>query len=214
MEIKLANRIFKTKKELECFTRDFLIKNDGKQIVVGEYGSKFLGDLVNRHPEKSRKVRGNIQRFIIHRNFGGHIALSFVDSEGEKSIGWKKCISQKKDTWMQNIKEVCRQEITDQIQEYKDYYYYDDMKCPLCGVTIATRKQAHVDHKTTPFRDIFKGFIDEYNSFLPREFKSAGNHLSYVFRDDDHLIAALWKHYHKQRADYQILCAECNVAKK
>lgn len=212
--ITVANKTFKTKKQLECFTRDFLTENDGKEIVVGQYGSRFLLDLVNRHPEKNRKIKGSIITFKIHRNFGGHIALSFVDDEGEKSIGWRKCISQKKDKWLDNIREVCRREITDQVQSYKDLNYHDDMFCPSCLSQIPTRKQAHVDHKTTPFRDIFKSFIDEYNQFLPREFESAGNHLSYVFRDDDHLIAELWKHYHKERADYQILCADCNVAKK
>lgn len=212
--INVANKTFKTKKQLECFTRDFLTENDGKEIVIGQYGYKFLCDLIGRHPERPRKVSGVINRFKIHRNMGGHIALSFIDEEGEKSIGWRKCVSQKQDTWLSNIKEVCRQEITSQVQSYKDLHYYDDMPCPLCLRPIPTRKQAQVDHKTIPFREIFKSFIDEYNQFLPKEFQSAGNHLSYVFRDDDRLIAELWKHYHSKRADYQILCADCNVAKK
>ena len=212
--ITVANKKFKTKKELECFTRDFLTRNDGKEIVLGQYGSKFLSDLISRHPDKERKIKGVVTRFIIHRNLGGHIALTIIDDDGEKSISWRRCVDQKKSKWLAELKEVCRQEITKQVQDYKNQHYYDDMPCPLCGTIIATRKQAHVDHKTIPFRDIFKEFLREYKACLPQEFKSAGNHLSYVFKDQDWLISELWQHFHKQRADYQILCPDCNVAKK
>lgn len=211
--INVANKTFKTKKELECFARNFLTENDGKEINIGEYGSKFLYDLVMRHPEKERKVNEPIKKFIIHRNFGGHIALSLVDKDGEKSIGWKKCVSQRTNSYEANLKEACRMEIKGQVQAYKDLTYYDGIRCPMCSAFIMSRKQAHVDHKDTSFQEIFEGFYKEYFNRLPKKFESAGNHLGYVFMKQDFLMAELWKEYHRDRASYQILCASCNVKK-
>jgi len=211
--ISVANKTFKTKKELECFTRNFLKSNLGSEIVIGQYGSKFLSELVNRHPDRKSKVRGKINRFIIHKNFGGHVALSFIDEEGEKSIGWRKCISQTSNTWLANLREVCRKEVTNQVQDYKDENYYDGMPCPSCNTKIETRKQAHVDHKTKSFKDIFSEFTGSNFVNLPTDFKSAGNHLSYIFKDEDWFIKDSWVEYHRENADYQILCASCNMRK-
>jgi hypothetical protein len=211
--ITVANKKFKTKKQLECFARDFLTENDGKEIFIGEYGSKFLYDLVSRHPEKNNKIKEPIQKFIIHRNFGGHIALSFVDKEGEKSIGWRKCVNQRINSYKANLREVCRNETKGQIQLYKDMNYHDGIKCGDCSSILLSREHAHVDHKTIPFRDIFESFYKEYFNRLPKEFASAGNHLGYVFMKDDFLMAEIWKEYHRERADYQILCSDCNTRK-
>lgn len=211
--IKLANKEFKTKKQAEYFTRSFLENNDGATIKEGEHGFTFLSDLVKRHPEKKTKVVGEIKLFRIERNFGGHIALSLQDEKEYKSISWLKCISGKKSSSLADLKAACRQAVTDQVQDYKTQNYYDDMPCPSCGETIPERKQAHVDHKSKSFLSLFAEFTGRHHS-LPTEFKSLGNHLCHIFKDEDVMIQEAWKQYHLENADFQILCASCNIKKR
>lgn len=211
--IKLVNKEFKTKKELEFFTRSFLEKNDGATIKEGEHGFNFLSDLVKRHPEKKTKIIGKIKLFKIERNFGGHIALSLQDEKEYKSISWIKCITAKKSDSLASLKAACRQAVTDQVQEYKTENYYDDMPCPSCGKPISERKKAHVDHKTRSFMDLFNEFTGKQDK-LPTEFRSLGNHLCHIFKDEDAIMHEAWKQYHLDNADYQILCASCNIKKK
>ena len=205
---------FKTKKELETYTRGYLRDRLDKTFPKGsgEYG--FLKRLIGRHPEFYCKVSSPIKSFRIHKNFGGHVALSFIDEEGEKSVSWKKCVNQNKSNWLADLKAVCRQEVVGQVQAYKDSNYIDGMNCPNCGLEIPNRKTAHVDHLGKSFKQIFSEFTGQNFHNLPDNFQSAGLHVGYEFRGEDWFIRKIWVDYHRDNAAYQILCASCNIRKK
>lgn len=205
---------FKTKKELETFTRGFLKNRLNTSIEFSDEGYGFLSSLIERHPDYGRKVSPPIKGFKVLKNFGGHIALNFTDSEEEKSVSWRKCVSQGRANWLADLKAVCRQEVTSQVQSFKDENYYDGMSCPSCMKAIPNRKMAHVDHKTKSFKQIFDEFTGSNFKKLPKDFKPAGMHIGYEFKDEDWYTRKIWVDYHREQADYQILCASCNIRKK
>ena len=210
--IVLADWQFKTKKELTSFMQNALRKSYGKVVYRGEKGFDFLMDLVNRHPRREEKINGEVEYFLIEKNFGGHPALSFKDINGVCSISWRKCVTGRDESWLNQLSMAFRQSIKDQIQEYKIANYGPNMSCPLCGSAIEDRKQAHVDHKTKSFKELFNEFTGNQKK-LPKEFRSLGNHLCHTFKDEDQILDRAWKQFHKKHADFQIICAKCNVRK-
>lgn len=211
--IKLGSLEFKTKKELKEFTRQFLERAAGKTIGIGEIGSHFLLALMDRHPEKATKFKGDIKYFLVTWNFNKKIALSFEDDEGLKSVSWVSCVSGNPSNPLTELKAAMRTAISDQVIKWKRQNYCEGMACKGCDKELWDSKEAQVDHKTKSFEQLFKEFTGAIEK-LPVQFRSIGNHLGTTFKDEDFYIKDSWVQYHAQEADYQILCRKCNILKK
>lgn len=115
-----------------------------------------------------------------------------------QSFSWNKAISPL--TLESKIKKVLRDEVQYQI----DYFKFNAVqKCNNCGST----DHITVDHKSVSFDDMATDFM----RLNVCKIKHKANGVGYEM--ESRMVRRDWLKYHKETADYQILCRSCNASK-
>lgn len=115
---------------------------------------------------------------------------------------------------MKNYKEIrataYREAIADQTEEF--YKGEHDKRCVKC----VFRKGNTVDHKTTTFSSLVREFESEWGYLEGNICKSNHSWYRYKFDDSDLMTRYMkedWQQFHREKADYQLLCSSCNSMK-
>lgn len=199
---------FKTKDALKKYiqqvikTLDLCIINEKH-----EYYDMFL-ELINQHDNRETKIGCGIRRFSIQHNPQNSMERSLYlhRIDGSREIwSYKSCIGIKKN----ELNEAMRSAVIRQTYEYKKK---QPLVCCYCGTDNLESEEYHTDHKTVPFSVIKDNFLKQ-DINIPTEFSKNKIFCNTIFRSEDNEFEKQWYDYHKQHADYQILCKNCNLKK-
>jgi hypothetical protein len=201
---------FKTKKEMEEYTRNLINKIGVSIIDKNNEHYKFFKSLIKNH-ENYDEIKGiGIKSINIEKNqFNNklyHMTITRKD-DTNNSISWLKCCRLRKIKDDEYLLRAMRDTINYQIREYKKGK--TEYICNICNTDNINIKY-HVDHNK-PFQIIKDEFLNKCQN-KPTKFKDDINGTK-DFNDDDIEFKKQWLKYHKRNATYQILCKSCNLKK-
>jgi len=203
---------FRTQKLAMEHVRGILLQNEGEKITPMDDDYQFLDELMDRHPHRDEKIKGDIKYFRVIRNLNNALAINIYDDEGEKDISWNQCVTGKAKKVTDLLSQAMRSAISYQTQKFKLANFCEGDECINCGTVITEKRKAHTDHKTVPFIDIKNEFIA--SNVMPIEFRKTDRHEPQTFLKKDKVLEDKWAAFHKGKADFQILCIGCNLRKK
>jgi hypothetical protein len=205
-------RTFKSKKALTEYTRGLLQK-------VGEVKSirkvdpalyDFLIALVQRHPDRDRKVKDPCD-FILSRNMmnkkGFHLEILSLDGHREP-ISWVTCCSAKGANRYSMFQAALRVVIESQIRDYKDTT--DCSKCEICKGS--TKGLLHIDH-VVHFHTLVDDFLKETGIAVPVEYTHVPKTRQTTFNPEDTWIGEKFATYHAHQSTLRPVCATCNLTR-
>ncbi len=121
----------------------------------------------------------------------------------ESSWSYKACLNIKQN----DLTAALRSSISSQTELYK---HFSINKCCYCNTIYGI---FHTDHKTIPFSKIKDDFLKITKKEIPKIFGKDNIKFNVIFLDIDKEFKKEWVLYHQSVADYQILCASCNIKK-
>jgi hypothetical protein len=201
----VANMHFKTQTALAEYAKS---RRDSIGITasvrsVSEKDIQFFYELLQRHPERERKLE-NFADFMICRNdIGSGLEMRVVRSDGLPPVSFSipTCISGKW-TGATQIIGAMRFAIVDQIIEFKRNA---SPECPRIspGCTGVATEADHVNH----FEQLSHDFLKMHTP--PKHFgKAIAN--QHCFLEEDKEFDDAWKEYHHANAVLRYLCGHCN----
>jgi hypothetical protein len=211
MKYKIGEKTFKTKKEAENFTRNY-IKNlgYGDFDVYNNYEAfMFFIDLINNHHNFKDKIGCGIKSIRIQRNILNKNAFETIilrKDNSEIDFSWLKCSTSSSNSIIDNLKAAMRQSILPEIQNFKNKSI---MKCVFCN---SVEGEFHADHHEPSFIQLFNDFIKLYSNY-PKIFDDDPKTHIAIFRKEDEKFSDIWKKYHNKNMNLQILCSTCNLRK-
>ena len=102
-----------------------------------------------------------------------------------------------------NLTQAMRAAIKEQMAEHKQTAASVCVACGTKEVLLLT-----VDHKQTPFKKIAEAFCQEHTAV---ELANDSTGSGWYIKDAE--VLSSWQMFHKNKADYQILCRSCNSKK-
>jgi hypothetical protein len=204
-KMEIGNKKFKSKKELEKYTRDTIASiglcSSVKIKYLDEYN--FFIDLFRRHPKYPEKIYGICDIKIVKNKVNSkYLELNIVkDDNSEDDISWRNCVSgNEKD----KFKSALRVSINDQIKQFRSEC---DNICSICKTLDAD--EYHVDH-IIHFEEILYHFLQFTKKPKPTIFQNNIDNRK-AFMSDDKEYEDEWKLFHKNKAQLRLLCRSCNL---
>lgn len=215
-QIEIENKIFRTQKECEEYTRSIL-KEVGITDSVKNKNEKyfsFLLSLCRRHPRHFDKL-SKFSDFKIYRGVlnGRALALSIMNHDNTcTEISWRTCVTGKDKTPKSLFNSALRQCISYQIQDFRDMS--DLSYCRACETSLDS-KITHIDHSETQFIKLVEDFLAiNPDVKIPNEYNKKDRTFETLFKDDDKWIGNLFESYHLQHATLRVLCETCNLTRE
>jgi hypothetical protein len=216
-QIKIGNKIFKTQKDCEIYTRKILTElgmTNSVKIKNEEYFN-FLLLLCKRHPYYLEKLNKFVD-FQIYQdalNKRG-LALNIVNNDNTYTeISWRICISGKGKSQKTLFNSALRQCISYQIKEFRDSS--DLSYCRECNCSL-NDKTPHIDHHEIQFIKLVENFLElnKETIVIPVEYNKKNITFETLFKDEDIWIGKLFENYHLQNATLRVLCETCNLTRE
>lgn len=207
MICKVADKEFKTKKDLTEYTKN-LIKSKGLcAFDDSDSDFNFFVSLYNRKPNAKKDIK--ILKFTIENNpitFTGANHLSTVTKDGKFAFSWKDACTCTQTSELARLIEACRGCIFYQTNNCYTSCHF----CALCNSPKI--KGFEVDHKDLNFSEIFKTFMSDIRKDLkiPTQFLST---FPPSFLDFDNTFEKAFQEYHQKMATFQLLCLSCHRLK-
>lgn len=205
---------FKTKKARETYTRERIASIGAKQdIKPPDHDFYFLQDLLSNHKKHKWLQGSGVKSFNIRRNVMGKGFQTFVNrtDDTEDTFSWRKCCTQTTPSTKAMLNKAMRSTVMDHTETFKSQFERR-FECTLCQARGSNPFLFHADHATMPFCKIRDTFLSEIGSY-PKRFCKHPTKYCPVFRKQDEKFEKLWTDYHNKHAEYQILCASCNLKK-
>ena len=207
MEIKHLDE-FNSKKELKDYVRTIIATTGVCSSLKHKHYKTycFFRELFHRHPDKERK---GIDKLIDIRidiyPMGGYQLRIVKEDKTLDTVSWDTCVKQKVEPYCRKLNEAFRSAIDDQIHKFHSLHEHDP--CAHCG-SVNNLSVDHITH--------FAKLKYEFLQLHPNPPKELGkNKLQQAcFLDADYEYKKLWKTYHKDHADLQILCITCNLKRE
>lgn len=209
MKVVVNQKTFKSKKELENYTRDLLFSvrenlHDAFEITNDKL--QFIKELFKRHPDYAEKCGSGIDKVFVQgdklNKKASYVFIKRTDAS-KTDISWRICVSGKGKTTKAIQNEILRKSIEDQVLRFRKETIN---VCNSCDIEC---KEYDVDHYDAEFCDIVKQFLEQYQ--LPTEFKETDH--GHAFRDEDIELEIKWKNFHLEKAKLQKLCKACHKRK-
>ena len=210
MKYKLGKNNFKTKKEAEDFSRNYINKlGCGFISNLDLEPFKFFMDLINNHPNAKDKIGCGIKKIQIQKNSLNKNALETIIVRNDDStidFIWLKCSTSSSNSIFDNLKAAMRQYVSIDTQNFKKKSI---KKCVFCK---CIEGDFHTDHHEPSFKKLVDDFLN-INPNHPTNFDDEPKTNIAIFKKDDKDYADIWKEYHNNNANLQILCSDCNLRK-
>jgi len=216
ISVKIGSLEFSSKKEAQEFVRDFLRNAPHDEVIYPDSPHfQFLRDLIELSPWIDEFIEKGILSFRISENPMRRGDYSHILYRGynnyEDAFSWKKCIGTRPvNDYRLVLLEAMRCDVIDQTNHFRNTQ--KSVKCSHCG----TFKDITVDHKTIPFSVLAKEFIDDWNeqgNRMPMQISQDCETRERYFQKHDNDFSLAWYIYHKDNADFQLLCRPCNSSK-
>lgn len=207
--ITVGKRSFTSKSELKAYEKATMaqlpITNSLKTTTTPEI-FQFYRDLVDRHPDASRKLAGGVIDFKIAPSVRNVRAkeLQVVHNDGTcSSISRDTCIKQISDSNYTRLRASQRTAINTQISEFRS----GRTCCEHCKQS-ALGVLGEVDHIKS-FDELAREFCTNRID-IPTNFgKNAGTN-QHCFLEADSIFSEEWQAYHKKNAELRLLCISCH----
>ena len=214
----IGEQEFKTQVAAYTYTKNILSDiTTGGQVCEGHRHFGFLCDLLQNHSEREEKIGSGVRKFIISQNRIRpvdrnnkpiyHIDIQRTDGS-IIDFSWIKCAKSITGSHKEDLNKAFRYAIRDQMYEFRTGI---QLICNICKKTELP--EYHTDHKTIRFKDIVVDFLKITRQSIPKTFTEDHTTHQTIFKQEDDIFVNEWKQYHKQHADYQLLCRNCNLKK-
>lgn len=166
----------------------------------------FFSDLISLHENREKKIGVGLKQFHIRHNAINYnertLFIERIDGT-EDSWSYKACLNIKQN----DLTAALRSSIESDIVFYKNSA---KRECHYCNTLLGP---FHADHKSIPFSKIKDDFLNTTKKPHPKKFGKDNIKFNVIFLDIDKEFEKEWFLYHQSKADYQILCATCNIKK-
>lgn len=204
---ELGGTNFRTKGDAVEYVRDVL-RGSALYAAVDD---PLIYALLDRHPERERKLDGGVERIEVRPNEWGDRCFTIVRPSGEAvAFSFRECF--KPSTDVQNAKAALRVEITDQVKAFRDG---SELVCALTGVALTltpgSPQSAEVDHVPPA---TFDALAEEW-AVMVGGWSAVKHHAvsqrRYLVLDEQR---ASWQEFHRERVVLRLLSAAAhrNVA--
>lgn len=213
VEYKIGDLVFKTKKEAEKYTRNYINTLGCYEVNKGTEHFMFFKHLLKNHSDYEQKKGCGIKQFIIEineRNKDTYHMILKRNDDTQESFSWNHCckfLREDLNKEKYNLTQAFRNAIYYQIYNYKQKQIN---KCCICE-DDDKKIIYHVDH-IIPFSKIKESFLNQNEMTVPNKFDKDINGFV-TFTDDDYEFNKIWTKYHLRNAQLQILCQRCNLKK-
>ena len=199
--------------------------------VVGNEDGEFLKEIFKMHPNYAEKTQNSHVVSISHEKAQGNTTCFYFCTETgiKEDFSILKCTQNITQYQKARIVDAYRNEIRNQITQYKETRGYGITQCDLCANVVgnynwetgATHVRnfevaGHVDHdkNCATFAQMLTEFFNKYGTnaaapVLIRQ-QTEFNTLEWVLEDSDMKFA--WAEFHRERAKFRFLCPDCNCS--
>lgn len=206
MIVNIGNLTFKTKKECEEYTRNYIKKLGCCIIKPDNIHFKFFYDLLNNHSEYIEKKGIGIKYFSIIKNIinknAFHINIIRLDNTSVPFSWIFAC----KNNNINLLNRALRESISKFIIDFR---LNSNLICKKCKTT---KGDFEIDHIIN-FCDLKQSFLNEYNGKIPDSFKHCKKTYNTIFKESDKDFKDAWFKYHKDNCILQVLCVDCHKQK-
>lgn len=202
----IAEKTFKTKKEINEYTEELIESLGVCDIVTGHKDFPFFSALFQRKPShrtiKEKIVKFKIRLCPITGRKANHMV--FVDEhKKEKSFSWRKCCDGVDTTDSEMLQGALRE--CTALQTTRSWY--KQQECAECG----KRKEVgfEIDH-VNEFANMYQDFLKQNVLPIPTAFAKAEKSRRFTFRAEDSKFKESFQAYHAKHAILSLLCKECH----
>lgn len=221
----LGKEGFRTWEDVRNRAKQILSK--GKRKLRGK-NFLFILDLLSYHPYCKEKTENGVKQIKVDNpNFGDGLCFVIVDNNGkEEDFSHYKCTPGKdKEKVIKSIQqrerlECYRDAIRPQILDFRTSIG-SITKCAICNKNfyeIKKNNKTQVDHKSKSFVTLVSEFeLQHKPKTYPTSKRCKDSIQTISFCTDnpeDIIFVNSWQKYHKDNADFQIVCAGCNMRKQ
>lgn len=149
---------FRTKGEAEAAIQEVANGAEIGKPVVG-LAKEMILDLLERHPEASRKIGVGVSQVVVRVNAYKKRGFYLLRLDGsETDFSWTKCLSPPRP--IDRVRTALRSCIADQKLEARDRHFAagPNARCELTGVAI-TPATCHVHHEKPSFAELVDAFL-------------------------------------------------------
>ena len=205
---------FKTIKECQQYARD-KIGTTPRTIERDDPNFPFFEDLINNHSEYERKIGVGIDSFKFIKNPMNKNAMHGIIiriDETEEDYSWLHCCRNNKTLKIvdNSLISAMRYAIKEDTIKFKQQQAI--LKCNICNAIDLPNSEYHTDHINPSFREIKDNFLILHPT-TPTIFSRCMTTKMNIFSVSDNSFELKWFKYHRQNANYQILCKHCNLKK-
>jgi hypothetical protein len=210
----INNVVFSSQNDAIDYVRNLLKRVGYTNSVKTEdiYVYDIIIDLLNLHPEKSKKRVNEIEDieiYQLHKNDTGYHLKIILKDSSVHTISWQTCITQKVSQPIENLFDALRYSVNYQILEYKNSITnISQLSCKLCNKNIINELY-HVDH-IKHFYELAVEFLMTQNN-IPNNFDKY--QFRSIFKNQDNDFEEKWQNYHLNNATLRILCEKCNLSR-
>lgn len=209
--------------------RSCLDRLSGKTLSSDSIHFQSVVELFQNHPTWNSRLK-EIKGFRIFKKKGKLMVQLQIESKTRKSglspwfiVSWRRCagcIDGKKSVDPENLTleehkrqllQSMRLTIQYQINRFRRTHSVP-RECPSCFNNLVN--VWHVDH-IEPFSILADTFLLKPHILpnIPTKFRFHRKSCKRTFQDKDRSFKKLWQEFHNNFANFQYLCAECNVKK-
>lgn len=220
----LGKESFRTWGDVRNHAKQILSK--GRRKLRGK-NFLFILDLLSYHPYCKEKTEHGVKLIKVDNpNYGNGLCFVIVDNNGkEEDFSHYKCTPGKdKEKVIKAIQqrerlECYRDAIRPQILDFRTS---DSVtKCAICNKNfheIKKNNKIQVDHRSKSFVTLVSEFESQYRPKIyptPKRCKDSIQTISFCTDNPEDInFVNSWQKYHKDNADFQMVCAGCNMRKQ
>ncbi|WP_329444894.1 DCL family protein [Streptomyces sp. NBC_01426] len=209
LEYRINGEHFRTQKALRERVRG-IINPYRYNEVVGEADEEFLRDLITLHPDYEEKAGVGVGGFVVVRTEWNNRGLMLVRIDGSDiDISWEECL--KATSHAQQVRGCLRRAVKDQILAVVTEAFGQALVvCAVTGDSIASPREADVDHYQPVFEELAASFIQEHGgaeAFVIAPDNAAGFSVAEL---ENVVLVTDWQEYHRKHANLRIVTKHAN----
>lgn len=209
MKLTIGAREFASKRAAADAIRTVLYAYKHGQTLTPEHAA-FVGDVLERHPEREQKIGAGVASFQVQDN-GGTMGFWLTRIDGSRTdFSFLSCLSAP--SAAQKARAAFRREIRDQIVAFRAaaFDWQSLVPCAVSGELVSIGN-AHVDHCPT-FESLLRDFESLHLLTLDDVAVEPTRDGETDTRLADRDLAKRWADYHREHARLRIVSARANLS--
>ncbi|MFF1338108.1 DUF3223 domain-containing protein [Streptomyces sp. NPDC058290] len=209
LEYRINGEHFRTQKALRERMRG-IMNSYRYDEVVGEADEEFLRDLITRHPDYEEKAGVGVGGFLVVRTEWNNRGLMLVRIDGSDiDISWEECL--KATPHAQQVRGCLRRAVKEQVLAVlAEAFTQGPVVCAVTGDSIASPREADVDHYQPVFEELAASFIQEHGglaAFVIAPDNAAGFSVAEL---ESAALVTDWQEYHRKYANLRVVTKHAN----